>query len=140
MDQAWFPYVLFWSIGLLFFAVEWTFPARALRYRSVFLRDLVALGIYNLSFLVVVQATDRVPIPDYLPPAAREMPTVFKLLIFYVVEDFGLYWMHRLVHTTYVWPVHRWHHSPAYLYWMAGMRATIPHILLFNCAYVAALP
>lgn len=135
-----FPYLLFWGIGLLFFAAEWCYPAREVPYRSVFWRDLLALGIYNLFFLLVVQVTDRLPVPQYAPAALVEMPTVFKLILFYVVEDFGLYWVHRLMHTGYLWPTHRWHHSPSYLYWLAGFRATIPHVLLFNCTYVLALP
>jgi sterol desaturase/sphingolipid hydroxylase (fatty acid hydroxylase superfamily) len=61
-------------------------------------------------------------------------------MLFYIAEDFGLYWVHRLMHTRAVWPVHRWHHSPTSLYWLAGIRATIPHIALFNLTYVVALP
>ena len=68
------------------------------------------------------------------------MPTLFKLILFYVVEDFGLYWVHRLMHTPALWSVHRWHHSPSYMYWLAGIRATLPHVILFNCTYVLALP
>lgn len=44
------------------------------------------------------------------------------------------------MHTRALWRVHRWHHSPTSLYWLAGIRATIPHIALFNLTYVAALP
>ncbi|HPV84375.1 MAG TPA: sterol desaturase family protein [Nitrospira sp.] len=134
------PYLVFWSIGLLFFAAEWLKPARPIAYRAVFWRDLLALGVYNLSFLIVVQLTDRIPVPQYLPTALDNLPTAGKLVLFYIVEDFGLYWAHRLMHTSLVWPVHRWHHSPTSLYWLAGIRATIPHIALFNVTYVAALP
>jgi sterol desaturase/sphingolipid hydroxylase (fatty acid hydroxylase superfamily) len=140
MDKVLFPYVLFWGIGLLFFAVEWRYPARPIAYRSVFWRDLLALGLYNLSFLLVVQVTDRIPIPDYLPASLYSLPTACKVLLFYLVEDFGLYWVHRLMHTKPVWRIHRWHHAPPYLYWLAGIRATIPHIILFNLTYVLALP
>lgn len=134
------PYLMFWSIGLLCFAAEWLKPARPIPYRAVFWRDLLALGVYNLSFLSVVQVTDRIPVPQYLPVALYNLPTAGKLLLFYIVEDFGLYWVHRLMHTRLVWPVHRWHHSPTSLYWLAGIRSTIPHIALFNLTYVLALP
>jgi len=140
MDKGLFPYVLFWGIGLLFFAVEWWYPARPVAYRSVFWRDLLALGLYNLSFSLVVQVTDRIPVPDYLPASLYDLPTVCKLLLFYLVEDFGLYWVHRLMHTKPIWRIHRWHHAPTYLYWLAGIRATIPHIILFNLTYIVALP
>jgi len=140
MHKALYPYLLFWGIGLLFFAAEWLHPARPIRYRSLFWRDLLALGLYNLSFLVVVRVTDRIPIPDYFPAAFYSLPTVCKLCLFYLVEDFGLYWVHRLMHTKPVWRIHQWHHSPPYLYWLAGIRATVPHIILFNLTYILALP
>ena len=140
MDNMINPYVLFWSIGLLFFVAEWLHPARPIAYRSVFWRDLLALGAYNLSVLLVVQLTDRLAVPHYLPTALHGLPTVVKLLLFYIVEDFGLYWVHRLMHGRFAWPIHRWHHAPTYLYWLSGIRATIPHIVLFNVSYVLALP
>jgi sterol desaturase/sphingolipid hydroxylase (fatty acid hydroxylase superfamily) len=133
-------FAIFWVLGFMFFAVEGLFPAREIRYRSVLLRDLVALGIYNLFFLIALRLTDRIPVPHYLPAAIISLPLAYKLVLFYVIEDFGLYWVHRLMHTKYVWRVHKWHHSPTYMYWLAGIRTTLPHILLFNLAFVAALP
>ncbi|MCS6316879.1 MAG: hypothetical protein H8K05_03685 [Nitrospira sp.] len=44
MDKALYPYLLFWGVGLLCFLIEWRFPARPIAYRSVFWRDLIALG------------------------------------------------------------------------------------------------
>jgi sterol desaturase/sphingolipid hydroxylase (fatty acid hydroxylase superfamily) len=140
MDSAWFPYLVFWCIGLLAFAAEWRFPARPVPYRSVFLKDLVALGTYNVFFMLAVRFTDRIPVPNYVPTVIFEMPTLYKLILFYIVEDLGLYWVHRLMHTNYVWRIHKWHHYPTYLYWLAGIRATIPHVVLFNLAFVVALP
>jgi hypothetical protein len=89
MNKFLFPYLEFWSLGLLAFAAEWFFPHRRVAYRSVLLRDLVALGVYSLSFALVVRFTDRVPIPNYAPASLAEIPIVFKLLLFYIVEDFG---------------------------------------------------
>lgn len=140
MDQAIFPYVIFWSLGLLAYAAEWLFPARSVPYRSVFLKDLTALGLYSVFFMLVLPVTNRIPIPNYAPMAISKLPMVYKLFLFYVVEDFGLYWVHRLMHTQSMWRTHKWHHYPTYMYWLAGIRATIPHIVLFNIAFVAALP
>jgi sterol desaturase/sphingolipid hydroxylase (fatty acid hydroxylase superfamily) len=140
METGWYPYLIYWGIGLLFYSAEWLHPARHVPYRTVFLRDLLALGLYSISFLLVVQVTDRIPVPPYAPAVLVASPTLLKLLLFYVVEDFGLYWAHRAMHTQCLWRVHRWHHSPPYLYWLAGIRATIPHIFLFNATYIVALP
>ncbi|MEX0830524.1 MAG: sterol desaturase family protein [Nitrospirales bacterium] len=140
MSDALFPYLLFWIAGLLFFAIEIIRPARPLQYRSVLLKDLVSLGMYNIFFLLAVNITDRIPIPNYASATLLTLPLFIKLILFYVVEDFGLYWVHRIMHTGPVWRVHKWHHSPRYMYWLAGVRTTIPHIIFFNLTYVVALP
>jgi hypothetical protein len=93
------PYLIFWGLGLIAFSAEYLFPARNVPYRAVFFRDLVALGVYNLSFLLVLPVSDRIPIPNYVPTSLMKLPLVYKLILFYVVEDFGLYWVHRLMHT-----------------------------------------
>ncbi|MCS6326406.1 MAG: hypothetical protein H8K06_04870, partial [Nitrospira sp.] len=54
MNNSLYPYLLFWGVGLLCFAAEWLHPAHPIRYRSVLWKDLLALGLYNLSFLLVV--------------------------------------------------------------------------------------
>ena len=70
-------------------------------------RDLVALGVYNLSFLLVLPISDRIPVPNYVPNSLMKLPLVYKLILFYIVEDFGLYWVHRLMHANHFWGTHR---------------------------------
>jgi sterol desaturase/sphingolipid hydroxylase (fatty acid hydroxylase superfamily) len=53
-----------------------------------------------------------------------KLPLAYKLLLFYIVEDFGLYWVHRLMHTKRLWRTHKWHHYPNYMYWLAGIRTS----------------
>jgi sterol desaturase/sphingolipid hydroxylase (fatty acid hydroxylase superfamily) len=68
------------------------------------------------------------------------MPIWVRVVVFYLLADLGSYAMHRLMHTRHVWRVHRWHHSPTQMYWLAGVRATLPQQILFNLPYVAAAP
>ncbi len=89
---------------------------------------------------MAVVITDRIPVPRYVPAAILELPFSLKLPLFFIVEDFGLYWVHRLMHTRHVWRVHKWHHSPTYMYWFAGVLATFPHCVLFNLPFILALP
>jgi sterol desaturase/sphingolipid hydroxylase (fatty acid hydroxylase superfamily) len=134
------PYLVFWGLGLLAFTAERLFPARPIAYRKVFLRDLAALGMYNVSFALAVRVTELIPVPNYVPAFATALPLFYKLILFYIVEDFGLYWVHRLMHTRQFWRTHKWHHYPKYLYWLSGIRATIPHIILFNLTFITARP
>ncbi|MEP7153999.1 MAG: hypothetical protein ABI856_20030, partial [Nitrospira sp.] len=72
MDKALHPYLLFWSIGLLFFMAEWLYPARPIAYRSVLWRDLLALAAYNLSFLLVFNGRTVFQFPTiFLPLSTR---------------------------------------------------------------------
>src|SRR6185503_16487201 len=70
------------------------------------------------------------PYPRILRPLLG-LPLPARLILYYVLGDLGLYLMHRLMHTAHVWRVHRWHHSPRHLYWLSGVRATVPHQVLF---------
>jgi len=140
MSQNLISVIAFWSLGSIYTIVEAIFPRRAINYRRVLLYDIGALVLYVVFFKVAVAATDRIPVPDYVPAGVLELPLPLKVFLFYLLEDFGLYWVHRLMHTKYVWRVHKWHHSPTYMYWLAGVRATVPHIVLFNLCFSTALP
>jgi sterol desaturase/sphingolipid hydroxylase (fatty acid hydroxylase superfamily) len=50
------------------------------------------------------------------------------------------YWMHRFWHTSWGWSIHRWHHAPTELYWLAGIRASFPQVVLANIPYLLAFP
>ncbi len=44
---------IYWGIGLLFFALEYWWPSRPLRYRQVFLQDVTAFMTYQIFFVIV---------------------------------------------------------------------------------------
>lgn len=128
------------TLGCLATLVEVTFPARTIPYRRTLGSDITALLLYVLFFKIAITITDHLDVPNYVPSTMSALPLAVKLIVFYVIEDFGLYWMHWLMHTRHVWRAHKWHHSPTALYWLSAVRATVPHIVLFNVAYVVALP
>jgi sterol desaturase/sphingolipid hydroxylase (fatty acid hydroxylase superfamily) len=82
------------------------------------------------------------PIAGYLP---RLTPLIgvwlpLRVVAFYAVADLGSYWVHRWLHTRHLWRLHRWHHSPTQMYWLAGVRSTIPQQILFNLPFILASP
>jgi sterol desaturase/sphingolipid hydroxylase (fatty acid hydroxylase superfamily) len=137
--------VVFW-IGYVALAVVCTVaelvrPARPIRYLKAVPLDLVAFVAYQLAVFPVSQlVTD--PVLDYLPVSSviQSLWLPLRVVMFYLVADFGTYWMHRLMHTRHVWRIHRWHHSPTRLYWLSGVRTTIPQQILFNLPFVLAAP
>jgi sterol desaturase/sphingolipid hydroxylase (fatty acid hydroxylase superfamily) len=136
-DQLYVFWLSYIGLAVLFTVAELVRPARKQRYgRSVPL-DLVALAVYQLAvFPVASIVTD--PVLENIPVSAAVLGLWLpvRVVMFYLLADFGSYWMHRLMHTRHMWRVHRWHHSPTQLYWLSGVRATIPQQILFNLPVV----
>jgi len=134
--------IMFCGFGLLFTALELLRPARPLSYRTALRADLPALAIYGLLFLPVSMYLSRAfARPElFVFHGLLELPLVVRLILYYVLADLGLYGVHRLMHSRYFWRVHRWHHSPPYMYWLAGIRATVPNQLLFNLPFALCAP
>jgi sterol desaturase/sphingolipid hydroxylase (fatty acid hydroxylase superfamily) len=44
-------------------------------------------------------------------PSIAWMPAPFQFMIFFFVYSFVDYWNHRADHSTYFWPLHRFHHA-----------------------------
>jgi sterol desaturase/sphingolipid hydroxylase (fatty acid hydroxylase superfamily) len=115
--------IMFGGFGLLFTAIELLRPARPLSYRAALKNDLPALAIYGLIFLPVSMYLSRAFVrPElFVVRGLLDLPLVVRLVLYYVLADLGLYGVHRLMHSRYFWRVHRWHHSPPYMYWLAGI-------------------
>lgn len=141
----WIPpyWIGFVGFGALATAIELVRPARALRYRKAVPRDVVAwlvyyFGVGTVAGFVSEPGLDFVR--HHLSPAIADLPLWPRVIVFYLAADFGSYWMHRLMHGRALWRAHRWHHSPEQLYWLSGVRASIPQQILFNLPAIVALP
>src|SRR5262249_41844179 len=117
-------------------------PARPLGYRAVLKNDVIALALYSFVFLpVAVSISGALIKPDYFfLRGLLELPLAVRVVLYYVLADLGLYAVHRLMHTRYLWRIHRWHHSPPYIYWLAGIRASVPNQVLFNLPFAFCAP
>lgn len=133
-DRDLFGLVAFCGFGFLFTVAEVMRPARSINYRAVIKSDLIALALYQLLFFpAALYVTNRLVRPQhFILKEVMELPLLARVIFFYVIADFGSYWFHRLMHSRYLWRIHKWHHSPTYMYWLAGIRATFPQQILFN--------
>lgn len=111
-------------------------PFRKLIAKKEFGWDVI--GYVGSAFfgLVIVIALEE-PILDWSTAQVAGWRTVFEAQSWYVtlaayllVSDLGTYWAHRLLHTDLLWDSHAWHHSPRYLYFLAGTRAGPIHIIV----------
>ena len=50
------------------------------------------------------------------------LPLAVKALAALVVYDFSLYWVHRMLHTSVLWPAHAVHHSDPELHFLSWSR------------------
>lgn len=111
--------------------IENLFPARKVPYRSVLLLDIVGVALLGYCVAPAVGYIQNIiAIKPNVPEAILTLPTAVVFLLYYIVGDFGAYWMHRFWHLGPIWPVHRWHHSPASMYWLAGYRASFLQFVL----------
>lgn len=74
------------------------------------------------------------------PAGVSRLPLWLRVSLYFVLADLGHYWVHRLHNTEYFWRMHKWHHAPTYLYWLGGVRATLPQQFMVNIPYALALP
>lgn len=137
MDVFWI-WGSFFLAGSLFTFWEKLAPRRQVRYRSNLKNDIGAFAVV-FTFFLIVGALAAWLEPILVPAALKEkvtqlgfleLPLWGRVVIFYLIWDLSLYWVHRLMHTNWLWPTHRWHHVPTSLWWFVGVRGSFPHIFL----------
>ena len=136
-----FVYLIWTTRAVVFTTLEKLRPARPNSYWPKIGNDLASVATYTwIIFPLAIYLTRYVPGRHHYPFSLAALPWPVRVGIYLVIADFGYYWIHRLMHTRYVWRVHMWHHSPRYLYWLAGMRASLPQEYLVEIPYVLAAP
>lgn len=135
-------FALYFCVRAIFFTtLEVVRPARKIAYGSVIWGDV---GAYMVYVMVVYPASsylnDFFPGHHPFPLEASRLPLALRVGLFVVLTDCGRYWIHRLHHTRYFWQMHKWHHAPTYMYWFAGVRATVPQQFMVNIPYVLGAP
>lgn len=122
-----------------FTGVELLRPARTVHYRKVVLYDLSAFVVYQgVIFPLALWIDGWIAVRPHLPDVVLALPLAFRVLCYLIIADFGHYWIHRLMHHEPFWRIHKWHHAPPYMYWLMGVRATLPQQVLVNLPYLFA--
>ena len=128
----------FFIAGMLFSVFELRSPARRVSYRTRLLTDIRAFAIVFLFFIVVsvlssplaAHVAHSTAVDALRDAGLFSVPEPLRFIVFFALWDFVLYWVHRFMHLERVWPIHRWHHSPTQLWWLVGVRGSLPHILI----------
>lgn len=110
------------AVGSVFTVFAWAEWRRGLLFdtqakRSDAWLDLaggMAFPIGSLTVLNVCQALMARAFPE-ARDAWADWPTWAMLLCFFLADDLVQYLWHRLCHNSFLWPLHRPHHSAAYV-------------------------
>jgi sterol desaturase/sphingolipid hydroxylase (fatty acid hydroxylase superfamily) len=133
-----YEFAAFWLMAAGFAWQEHRRPARIIDARAGLWLDVVGLNVTVLTVLVARQvlqvAIAASPLPALLEALAflRALPLAVKVLFALVLADFTMYWLHRLMHTAWLWNSHKMHHSPSQLYWLSGFRASVIHNTIYT--------
>jgi sterol desaturase/sphingolipid hydroxylase (fatty acid hydroxylase superfamily) len=139
LDHGLFIPLLFAARVVVVTGIEWLTPARNIPDRWIFATDLVGCTLVGYILVPASQyLSNLVAVRPVLPEFILTLPTAATFFLYYVVGDFGAYWMHRFMHLKPVWRVHKWHHSPTTMYWLAGYRASLPQQTMFNLPWIFA--
>jgi sterol desaturase/sphingolipid hydroxylase (fatty acid hydroxylase superfamily) len=122
-------------LGCPFFLFEWRFRARRVAYWKALPRDLGAYLVGALASVGAAAVLGFLVTQFHVFEVLRLVPPIplwASIPLVVVGIDFGLYWMHRLIHTSALWRLHRWHHVPRQMYWLAGMRTSMLQQVLYG--------
>lgn len=99
-------------------------PRRVLEARDFFV--LVNVGMFSVAckwLLAPLQGFEAAPLAG--------LPLAVKFVVALVAIDFVLYWLHRAMHTRWLWNTHRFHHSVKEMDWLKGVYMSAPHIAMY---------
>ncbi len=65
------------------------------------------------------------------PVSLHGFPSAVKIVLGLILADLSLYWVHRAMHRPWLWRTHTFHHSIGEIWWLAGSRTSLVHLLLF---------
>lgn len=78
--------------------------------------------LYLLTIAPLIALYHRIGLPVLPETVWTQVPFVVKALVALLVYDFTLYWVHRWLHTSWLWPAHAVHHSDTELHFLSWSR------------------
>ncbi len=79
-------------------------------------------ALYLVLIAPLALAYVQLGLPVLESAAWDSVPLAVKALAALVVYDFSLYWVHRMLHTSWLWPAHAVHHSDPELHFLSWSR------------------
>lgn len=113
---------------VLFIVWEARRPARS---RRTTLQALDLIAVVNVGLFSLVCKWLLTPASGLESAPLGELPLAAKVVAALVTIDFSLYWIHRSMHSSWLWNTHRFHHSTTEMNWLKGIYTSGTHIALY---------
>lgn len=115
-------------------AFNWTPELRhsaLVSFAFVLFNTLIGASLYHLADTQWLY--DAMNLPRISKEFWVGVPVILKAIIVLLVYDFNVYWMHRILHTSVLWPSHAVHHSDTQLQFLSWSRGhVVEQVILFG--------
>lgn len=131
---------IYCTISMFFIAAETWRPSSNINLKSIIALDIIAAIISGILFAACGYLLSDLYKAHLFYEQLKDIPIFIRIILFYLLADFGAYWVHRLMHTKIFWASHRWHHAPKYMYWLSGARGSAVQMFLTTLPVIIAWP
>ena len=143
--QWWFSAALVLGVGALTHIAENRVPLEQVNRKRDIIFDIVFISISALLvagmtvFLLDEFVINWLNTNLQFDEKVLSLPLLARITIALIIGDFGYYIAHRSMHTNYLWPTHRFHHSIREIYWFSGLRTSALNSLIIRIPYLVSL-
>ncbi len=119
-------------------ALRWTPGLRRSALTNLLMLYLGGLGgvLYLVTITPLVTLYHALHLPVLPASAWAGVPFVVKGAVAFLVYDTSLYWVHRMLHKTWLWPAHAVHHSDPELHFLSWSRGHFTEQFIIAAALV----
>lgn len=95
--------------------------------------------VFLLPLLPLINLVDAPNFPSLGQEFCSSIPLPLTVLILLFAYDFVIYWVHRIMHVSYLWPVHAIHHSDTDMHFLTWGRTHPLETCLINLGLLVGL-
>ena len=130
---------IFVLLGFLIRFLSLKFPMEAYENKKItafdcqftFVALTMAVFVEEIINPLLLRGLEHMPsIPYHVMNWVCQSGTLVQVCVYLALTDFLGYWVHRFMHSEWIWRIHAFHHSVRSLNWISGIRGSPWHIAL----------
>jgi len=122
-------------------ALKWSKDLKASAFVNIGILKFNALfgGVFFAFYFFIKDSYLAMDIPTLSSEFWALLPAPVTWLILLLVYDLAMYWIHRWLHNTWMWPMHAVHHSDEDLHFLSWSRAhALEQAFLFSFIFLSS--